>query len=104
MQKMKDLDGITPVRGWLPLRRNSVIVPSLDVGITAGHLDLGIATTTESSGTLVQSVNDSSVLAEKISPGDRIIAIDGEDVSLMNVSDLKFVRTIGSERKLTVRV
>ena len=41
----------------------------------------------DSKGTVVSDVSTSLVLAEKISPGDRIIAIDGEDVSRMTVSE-----------------
>jgi C-terminal processing protease CtpA/Prc len=33
-------------------------------------------------------VRTSSVLAEQVSPGDRIIAIDDEDVSQMNVKEI----------------
>ena len=44
------------------------------------------------------------VLADKISPGDRIIAIDGEDVSRMTVSEITTImaRKGDFERVLTV--
>lgn len=53
---------------------------------------------------MVSGVRTSSVLAESISPGDRIIAIDGEDVSRMTVSEITTImaRKADFERSLTV--
>jgi C-terminal processing protease CtpA/Prc len=46
-----------------------------------GSLGLIIANIAESQGTVVSNICSSSVLADQLSPGDRIIAIDGEDMS-----------------------
>jgi L-lactate utilization protein LutC len=69
-----------------------------------GSLGLIIFNMTESRGTVVKRVNAFNVLAEKISPGDSIIAIDGEGVSLMNACEIGTIMAIksGLERKLTV--
>jgi C-terminal processing protease CtpA/Prc len=49
-------------------------------------------------------VRTSSALVDKVSPGDRIVAIDGEDVSLMTVSEITSImaRKSDFERTLTV--
>lgn len=39
-------------------------------------------------GTVVSGVRTTSVLANKVSPGDKIVAIDGEDVSRMTVTEI----------------
>ena len=63
-----------------------------------------LANKADSKGTVVSGARTSSVLAEKISPGDCIIAIDGEDVSLMTVSEITTIMACksGFERQLTV--
>lgn len=69
-----------------------------------GKLGIILANKADSKGTVVSGVRTSSVLAEKISPGDRIIAIDGEDVSRMTVSEITTImaRKAEFERTLTV--
>lgn len=69
-----------------------------------GKLGIILANKADSKGTVVSGVRTSSVLAEKISPGDRIVAIDGEDVSLMTVSEITTImaRKADFERTLTV--
>jgi len=69
-----------------------------------GKLGIILANKTDSKGTVVSGVRTSSVLAEKVSPGDRIIAIDGEDVSRMTVSEITTIMARKSEfeRILTV--
>jgi hypothetical protein len=69
-----------------------------------GKLGIILANKADSKGTVVSGVRTSSVLAEKISPGDRIIAIDGEDVSLMTVSEITTImaRKSDFERQLSV--
>ena len=69
-----------------------------------GKLGIILANKADSKGTVVSGVRTSSVLAEKISPGDRIIAIDGEDVSRMTVSEITTImsRKADYERCLTV--
>lgn len=54
----------------------------------AGKLGIILANKTDSRGTVVSGVRTSSVLSEKIFPGDRIVAVDGEDVSRMTVSEI----------------
>lgn len=69
-----------------------------------GKLGIILANKADSKGTVVSGVRTSSVLAEKISPGDRIVAIDGEDVSRMTVSEITTImsRKGDYERTLTV--
>lgn len=69
-----------------------------------GKLGIILANKADSKGTVVSGVRTSSVLAEKISPGDRITAIDGEDVSRMTVSEITTImaRKSDFERTLTV--
>ena len=69
-----------------------------------GKLGIILANKADSRGTVVSGVRTSSVLAETISPGDRIVAIDGEDVSLMTVSEITTIMARKSEfeRALTV--
>ena len=69
-----------------------------------GKLGIILANKADARGTVVSGVRTSSVLAEKISPGDRIVAIDGEDVSLMTVSEITTImaRKSDFERALTI--
>ena len=77
--------------------KNTVVAPP-------GKLGIILANKADSKGTVVSGVRTSSVLADKISPGDRIIAIDGEDVSRMTVSEITTImaRKGDFERVLTV--
>ena len=70
-----------------------------------GSLGLIITNIAESKGTVISEVRSASVLADKISPGDRIIAIDGEDVSVLTASEISTIMAdrSNSERVLTVR-
>lgn len=63
----------------------------------AGKLGIILANKTDSKGTVVSGVRTSSVLSEKVGPGDRIIAIDGEDVSRMTVSEITTIMARKSE-------
>jgi hypothetical protein len=87
-------------------RRSSAVSKRSKVIVVAppGKLGIILANKADSKGTVVSGVRTSSVLAEKISPGDRIIAIDGEDVSLMTVSEITTImaRKSDFERQLTV--
>lgn len=86
-------------------RTNSVSKRSkMTVIAPPGKLGIILANKADSKGTVVSGVRTSSVLAEKISPGDRIIAIDGEDVSLMTVSEITTImaRKNDFERQLTI--
>jgi C-terminal processing protease CtpA/Prc len=69
-----------------------------------GKLGIILANKADSKGTVVSGVRTSSALAEKIAPGDRIVAIDGEDVSLMTVSEITTImaRKADYDRTLTV--
>mmetsp|Transcript_3034 Transcript_3034/g.7153 ORF Transcript_3034/g.7153 Transcript_3034/m.7153 type:complete len:1073 (+) Transcript_3034:327-3545(+) len=69
-----------------------------------GKLGIILANKADSKGTVVSGVRTSSVLVDRISPGDRIIAIDGEDVSRMTVSEITTIMSRKSEyeRRLTV--
>lgn len=49
-----------------------------------GKLGIILTNRTDSRGTVVSDVRTLSVLADRVSPGDRIVEIDGEDVSRMN--------------------
>jgi hypothetical protein len=69
-----------------------------------GKLGIILANKADSKGTVVSGVRTSSVLADKISPGDRIVEIDGEDVSRMTVSEITTImaRKGEFERTLTI--
>jgi hypothetical protein len=69
-----------------------------------GRLGIILANKADSKGTVVSGVRTSSVLVDRISPGDRIVAIDGEDVSRMTVSEITAImsRKAEYERRLTV--
>ena len=69
-----------------------------------GKLGIILANKADSKGTVVSGVRTSSVLAEKVSPGDRIVAIDGEDVSLMTVSEITTIMARKSEFERTLTV
>ena len=78
--------------------------PRISVQAPPGKLGIILANKANSKGTVVSGVRTSSVLADKVSPGDRIVAIDGEDVSLMTVSEITTImaRKSDFERTLTV--
>ncbi len=80
-------------------RRNKI-----NVLAPPGKLGIILANKADSKGTVVSGVRTSSVLADKISPGDRIVAIDGEDVSRMTVSEITTImsRKADYDRTLTV--
>jgi hypothetical protein len=69
-----------------------------------GKLGIILANRSDSKGTVVSGVRTSSVLVDRISPGDRIVAIDGEDVSQMTVSEITTImsRKAEYERRLTI--
>jgi hypothetical protein len=69
-----------------------------------GKLGIILANKADSKGTVVSGVRTSSILAEKISPGDRIVAIDGEDVSLMTVSEITTIMARKSDFERTLSV
>jgi hypothetical protein len=76
----------------------------VDVLAPPGKLGIILANKADSKGTVVSGVRTSSVLVDKISPGDRIVAIDGEDVSRMTVSEITTImsRKADYDRTLTV--
>ena len=69
-----------------------------------GKLGIILANRNDARGTVVSGVRTTSVLAEKVSPGDRIIAIDGEDVSRMTVTEITAImaRKSDYDRILTI--
>jgi C-terminal processing protease CtpA/Prc len=72
------------------LSRATVVAPP-------GKLGIILANRTDLRGTVVSGVRTSSILAEQVSPGDRIVAIDGEDVSQMNVKEITTIMARKSE-------
>lgn len=69
-----------------------------------GKLGIILANKFDSKGTVISGVRSSSVLADKLHPGDRIIAVDGEDVSRMTVAEITTImaRKNDFERTLTI--
>lgn len=69
-----------------------------------GKLGIILANKSDNRGTVVSGVRSSSALCDKVFPGDRIIMIDGEDVSRMTVSEITTVmaRKTEFERTLTI--
>ena len=94
------------------LRRNiaatAVITPTtitFTAPAAAGTLGIIIENHTDSSlGTFVSAVRPSSVLTNMVKPCDQIITIDDEDVSQMNMQEIKAIltRNIDTERKLCI--
>jgi hypothetical protein len=80
-------------------RRNKV-----NVVAPPGKLGIILANKADSKGTVVSGVRTTSVLADKVSPGDRVIAIDGEDVSRMTVSEITTIMARKSEFERTLTV
>jgi PDZ domain-containing secreted protein len=87
-------------------RRSAAITKRSKITVVAppGKLGIILANKADSKGTVVSGVRTSSVLAEKISPGDRIVAIDGEDVSRMTVSEITTIMARKSEFEQTLSV
>ena len=87
-------------------RRRSTTARRSRITVTAppGKLGIILANKADSKGTVVSGVRTSSALADRITPGDRIVAIDGEDVSLMTVSEITTImaRKSDFDRTLTV--
>ena len=87
-------------------RRSKSVSKRTKVTVVAppGKLGIFLASKTYSKGAVVFEVSTSSVLADKVSPEDRIIANDGEDVSGMTVSEIATIldRKSEFERILTV--
>merc|ERR1712150_158213 len=80
-------------------RRNRVTLKA-----PPGKLGIVLANNSDNTGTIVSGVRNSSPLFERIFPGDRIVGIDGEDVSRMTVSEITTImaRKGEFERILTV--
>ena len=74
------------------------------VNAPPGKLGIILANKNDGKGTVVSGVRTTSALADKIFPGDRIIAIDGEDVSRMAVTEITSImsRKGDYDRELTV--
>lgn len=78
--------------------RHTVVAPPGKLGIILANKSDVLK------GTVVSGVRASSVLADRVFPGDRIVAIDGEDVSRMTVSEITTImaRKTEFERTLTI--
>jgi len=74
------------------------------VNAAPGKLGIILANKNDGKGTVVSGVRTTSALADKICPGDRIIGIDGEDVSRMTVTEITSImsRKGDYDRELTV--
>jgi len=85
-------------------RKSSFKRSKVSVVAPPGKLGIILANKADAQGTVVSGVRSSSALVNKISPGDRIIAIDGEDVSKMSVKEITIImsRKAEYERNLTV--
>ncbi len=84
----------------LQLRRQSltVIVPAEGI--------LGISLVSDKDEVVVKEIRKSSVLGTKICPGDKIISIDGEDVSQMDEIEISTMLALWhnrSKRKLEIK-
>jgi len=76
----------------------------MNVNVPPGKLGVILANKADNKGTIVSDVRTNSVLYGKIFPGDRIVAIDGEDVSRMTVAEITalMARKAAFERVLTI--
>ena len=70
----------------------------------SGKLGLSFVDKKNSEGAVVSRISASSSLISRISPGDSIVAINGEDVSKMTAAEMRAAlsRTAQGERTLTV--
>eukprot|EP00985_Skeletonema_marinoi_P031521 scaffold37718_cov187-Skeletonema_marinoi.AAC.6 len=67
---------------------------------------LGISLSSNNDETIVKEVRKSSVLATKVCPGDKIMSIDGEDVSQMDETEISTMLALwhsGCDRKLEIQ-
>ena len=78
--------------------------PKTTVDAPPGKLGIILANRNDGKGTVVSGVRNTSVLFDQITPGDRIVAIDGEDVSRMSVTEITSImaRKADYDRRLTV--
>ena len=78
-------------------RRIVVIVPP-------GKLGLILANRNDESGTVISAIRDHSTLKGTLSPGDKLVAVDGEDVTSMHASQITslIVSKAERERRLTM--
>ena len=69
-----------------------------------GKLRIALANQINLRGTVISSVLPISVLSELVSPGDRILEIDEEDVSQINMTEISEIitRKFEFERKLVL--
>ena len=76
----------------------------MNVNVPPGKLGVILANKADNKGTIVSDVRTNSVLYGKIFPGDRIVAIDSEDVSRMTVAEITalMARKAAYERVLTI--
>jgi len=98
-------NGVKPSRKSSSRSKNAITKRvKLTVVAPAGKLGIILANKTDAKGTVVSGVRTTSALADRVSPGDRIIEIDGEDVSRMTVSEITSImaRKNDFERVLTV--
>lgn len=79
-------------------RKQQMAIVALPTGRTkvqvtapAGKLGIILANRTEGRGTVVSGLRSHSPLMGKISPGDRIVSVDGIDVSLSSVPEITSV-------------
>ena len=74
------------------------------VTVPPGRLGVILANKRDGRGTVVSEVRLTSVLYGKLSPGDRILAVDGEDVSQFYLEEVTAImsRKAGHERTLTI--
>lgn len=67
-------------------RMISHFTEGLTVSVPSGTL--GISLASDNDGTVVKEVRESSVLANQVCPGDRILSVDGEDVRQMYETEI----------------
>lgn len=76
----------------------------ISVEAPPGRLGVILANRSDGKGTVVSALRTSSPLAGELSPGDRLEAIDGEDVSEMKVSDVTAIMARKADRGRTLTV
>ena len=75
-----------------------------DVTAPSGRLGVILANHHDGKGTIISEVRDHSALKGMLFPGDKLVAVDGEDVTGMLVSQITSLMAAkaGSERRLTI--
>lgn len=104
----RDPSGVSPMAGTSsglpPLSRPKRVGVRRTVRAPPGKIGIILANRHDGKGTVVDQVRSSSVMKGKLSRGDTLVAVDGQDVQHKNVGSITAMMAAraAKERKLTV--